>query len=168
MKRLIAAVCAMLVGAGVSYGGMGVFVSQWSPDEGDDTIGGGAKFELGSDTVGLEIRGSYFDEDFLTIIPADVGLVLHLPLGDSQLGLYAMGGGSWYFLDADNVDVDDEIGWYAGGGVKLALGEGLAIFAEAQYRSLEWTAEGDDVNEIEDNDIDYSAMTYNAGLLFEF
>lgn len=169
MKRLVTMACALAMSAGLSYGsGLGVFVSQWSPDEGDDTMGAGAKLVIGADVVAMEIRGSYFDEDDVTVIPLDVGLVLNLPLGEGPLGLYAMGGASWYFLDADGFDLDDEAGWYAGGGLKLAISEGLSVFGEAQYRSLEYTAEGDSLDDLEKRDVDFSALTYNVGLLFEF
>jgi hypothetical protein len=169
MKRWVMTACALWMGASLSYGsGLGLFVSQWSPDEREDTVGGGAKLEFGGDVLGLELRGSYFDEDLVTIIPADVGLVLHLPLGDTPVGIYGMAGASWYFLDADNFDVDDKVGWYAGGGLKVALGNGIALFAEAQYRSLEYSAADDDIDELDENDVEFSAMTYNGGLLFEF
>lgn len=172
MKKLAVACVSLALGSGAAFAaGLGLFVSQWTPDEGDDTIGGGAKLEFGGDTAALEIRGSYFETDedagpTVTLIPADIGLVLRLPIGDSPLSLHAMGGATWYFLDSDDVDLDDEAGWYAGGGLQISISEDVALFAEAQYRSLEYTAEGDDPDELEENDVDFSAMTYNAGLMF--
>lgn len=170
MKRLLAIVCGVLVGASLSYGsGLGVFVSQWDPDEDnlDSTTGGGAKLTLG-DTVGLEIRGSYFDDDFVQWLPVDAGLILSLPLGDSPVSLYVDGGATWYFLDSDLGDIDDELGWYAGGGVEVNLADNLALFAEAQYRSLEYTAFGDDADDLEENDEEVKALTYSAGLALKF
>ncbi len=170
MKRLMMVASALLVGASLSYGsGLGVFVSQWDPDEDnrDSTTGGGAKLSFG-DTFGLELRGSYYDEDHLTLIPADIGLFLSLPLGDTPLTLYVQGGATWYFLDSDAGDVDDEAGWYAGGGAEIELGSGIALFAEAQYRKLEYTAENDSADDLEENDVDIKALTYAGGLLFKF
>ena len=170
MKRWMMALSMLLVGASLSYGsGLGVFVSQWDPDEEglDSTTGGGAKLSFG-DTFGLELRGSYYDDDILTLIPADVGLFLSLPIGDSPLTIYAQGGATWYFLDSDAGDVDDEAGWYAGGGLELELANGIALFAEAQYRKLEYTALDDSADDLEENDVDIKALTYAGGLLFKF
>ncbi len=170
MKRWMLAVCAVLAGASLCYGGgLGVFISQFDPDDDnvDSTTGGGAKLQLG-DTLGLELRGSYFDDDLVTIMPADVGAFLKFPLGDSPVSLYGQGGVTWYFLDSDDVEIDDEVGWYAGGGVEIGLGDGLALFAEAQYRQFEYTAEGDDPEELDENAVDVNALTYSAGLLLTF
>lgn len=175
MKKLAAAIMALALCSGFAYGsGLGFFVSQWSPKDGDDTIGGGAKLEFGGDPLALEIRGSYFETDVtgtadadesITLIPADLGLLVSVPVGNSPITLHAMGGATWYFLDSDTVELDDEAGWYAGGGLRIAFNDSLALFAEAQYRSLEYTAAEDDVNELEENDVDFSAMTYNGGLI---
>lgn len=169
MKRLMLAASVLLVGASLSYGsGLSGFVSQWDPDEKglDSTTGGGAKLTLG-DTIALELRASYYDDDILTIIPADVGLALSLPLG-GPISLYADGGATWYFLDSDLGDVDDEAGWYAGGGVEIKLGEALALFAEAQYRSLDYTAPNDKADDLEKHDGSIKALTYAAGLTLKF
>jgi len=146
MKRLFAIVCGVLVGASLSYGsGLGVFVSHLDPDNDylDSATGGGAKLTVG-DTIGFELRASYFEIDFIQLpdysieaIPVDAGLILSLPLGDSPVSLYVDGGATWYFLDSDLGDIDDEVGWYAGGGLEVTLADNLALFAEAQYRSLE-------------------------------
>jgi opacity protein-like surface antigen len=170
MKKWMMAVCTAVMGASLSYGsGLGVFVSQWDPDEDglDSTTGGGAKLAFG-DTFGLELRGSYFDDDALTLIPADIGLFVAIPLGESPLTIYAQGGATWYFLDSDAGDVDDEVGWYAGGGLELTLADNIALFAEAQYRKLEYTATDDSADDLEENDVDVKALTYSGGLLFRF
>lgn len=174
MKKLTVAIMAAALCSSLAYGsGFGLFVSQWSPKDGEDTIGGGAKLEFGGEPLALELRGSYFeadvtghDDDSITLIPADIGLVVSVPLGDSPVSLHAMGGASWYFLDSDAADLDDEAGWYAGGGLRVEVSDGLALFAEAQYRSLEYTASEDDPDNLAKNDVDFSALTYNGGLMF--
>ena len=170
MKRLVMAASVLLVGTGLAFGsGVGLFVSQWDPDvdHADSTTGGGAKLTLG-DTIALELRGSYFDDDILTLIPADVGLALNIPLGDTPIALVLQGGGSWYFLDSDLGDVDDEAGWYAGGGVEITLADNIAVFAEAQYRSLDYTAPDDDADDLDRNEDSLEAMTYSGGLSLKF
>lgn len=167
MKRWMTAVCVFCMGAGLSYGsGLGAFVSRWDPDEGEDSDGVGGKLSLDlGEAVGIELRGTYFDEDALTVIPADAGLVLKIPLAEDAITLFGSGGATWYFLDSDAGDVDDEVGWYAGGGLEIRITDGLSIFAEAHYRSLEYTATDDDPEELEDLDVDVTAMTYSAGLM---
>ena len=182
MKRLITAVCALLMGAGLSYGGgLGLFVSQWSPDEADDSIGGGAKLTLDmGKALALELRGTYYedldddDDAELQAIPVEAGLRINIPLAENGIVLYGAGGVGWYFLDAEvadvDVEVDDEVGWYAGGGLEIKLTNGLALFAEALYRGVEATATADDPEELEDisEDADLSGLTLNGGLVLTF
>lgn len=163
MKKLMALICASVVATGASYGsGLGLFVAQWDPDEGDKAIGYGAKLQFDlSDVVALELRGTYYDDlldddddNDLQAIPAELGIVLRLPLGESPVSLYGTAGVGWYFLDAEaageDVEVDDEIGWYGGGGVEVELAEGFGLFAEATWRVVEATAESDDTDDIEE------------------
>lgn len=170
MNRWMAVLCVVMVGTAASYGtDLGVFASRWDPDEGEksDGVGGKLVFDL-ADSLGLEFRGTYFDEDVLTVIPADAGLVLRIPLAESAVSLFGSGGGTWYFLDTDAVDIDDEVGWYAGGGIEIRIADGAALFAEAHYRSVEYTATGDDPDELEERDIEVKATTYSAGLLLKW
>ena len=168
-------------------GGLGIYGANWSPNDADAGYGAGAKLQFG-DTVALELRGSYFqdlsddvdsiglDVD-LEVLPLEVGLVIKIPT-DSAITPYIGGGGGYYQMEvtaenilghSETIDIDDEIGWYGVGGLEIAISEGVAIFGEAQYRKVEATAQGDDVDEIEEDvEIDLTGIGFNAGLMFVF
>jgi len=106
------------------------------------------------------------------LIPLEAGLLFNLPLQDSPLNLYG-GGGIGYAIipEADDVDLDDEICFYAVAGVEFSLSDSASLFAEAQYRVLEVDgAEVDDYGEVDldDEKVDFSGFGINAGLLFRF
>lgn len=141
MKRIIIAVMALGLIAQVSMAnGLGLFGAYWDTKDADDEIGYGAKLKLDiAPELSLEIRGSYFEfenGDTLEVIPAEVGLVFHVPMGD-QLRLYAGGGAGYYFMDMDDADVDDEVGFYAVAGIEITVAEGIGLFAEAKHTWLE-------------------------------
>lgn len=185
MRRLMAIVCTAVLATGASYGsGLGLFVNQWDPDDGDKAIGYGAKLQFDlSDAVALELRGTYYDDLLdddddaeLQAIPAELGIVLTLPLGDSPISLYGTAGVGWYFLDGKvgdvDVEIDDEIGWYGGGGAELELAEGFSIFAEATWRVVEATAEADDTDDIDELEGDeegtLDGLTLAAGIVLNW
>lgn len=183
MKRIVATAVALALCTGASYaGGLGLYGSMWNPKDLDEGYGGGVKLksDLG-DVVSIELRGTYYgdmsddiganDVD-VQVIPVELGLALNIPLGDA-LVLYAMGGAGYYFLDAEvndqDVDLDDEVGWYAGGGIEITLGEGVSLFAEGQYRAVEGQAKDDKADDIDnDFDIDLAGVAINAGLLLKW
>ena len=96
-----------------------------------------------------------------------------IPLGEEvPLTLYGGGGGGYAIIpECDDVDLDDEFCFYGVGGVEIGLGESASLFVEAQYRFLEVDgAETDDDVEIDfgEEDIEFTGLGVNAGLLFRF
>jgi len=94
-------------------------------------------------------------------MPFDLGLQGHfLPHG--RVDPYILGGISYVYADADNIEVDSNISGYIGAGLDVALGNSpVKIFGEALYRA----------NKIEtefDEDIDVSGFTGNIGLKLHF
>jgi hypothetical protein len=185
-KWIIAGVVLLMSFASARAGGLALYGSYWSPDELDAGFGGGAKagFDL-ADMLELELRGTYFPEmsedtgrhaDF-EIVAAEAGLRLKFPLDEdnNDTFIYVGAGGGYYFLEIDSdeagvsdVDVDDEIGWYGLGGIELALSDDndISLFAEAQYRFIEATVEGGDLDETDDEvDIDLNGIGANAGIV---
>jgi hypothetical protein len=186
MKKLkIAILVSLCAAATAGAGELGFYGAYWSPDEVDAGYGAGAKldFDLGS-ALDLELRGTYFpdmsddtgrDLDF-EIIAAEAGLRLEIPLDDTShhTVIYFGGGAGFYFMEVDSddpgisdVNVDDEVGWYGLGGIEVGVSENAALFAEAMYRSVEATAEGDDFeNNIEGHvDIELDGIGANAGVV---
>ena len=176
MKTLIATMMtlAMIAGAGLASD-LSLYGSHWDTDELDDVWGGGARLRLGSGApLWLELRGTYFEdltEDTplfdvdLEAIPVDLGLALNI-LPTDKGTLYLAGGGTYFFLDSNVGDVDDEVGWYAGVGGEIALSAHVSLFAEFLYRDVEGTVEDDDPEDIEDRvDIDLEGNVVNVGLV---
>jgi len=174
-----------------------VFGAYQDTDARDDTAGGGVSFGIPLAPVAdIELRGSYLqkleddpldgvfdnaDEVFtpgdIEIIPLDLGLRFNLTQNDRGAHPYIGGGASYFLLDSDRrgVNVDDEVGWFAGLGSTFGEKSGLSFFVEGVYRSVEATVETDP-NEIEDIDdigglrpeveLDLDGFGANAGLRF--
>ncbi len=176
MKKVLTviAMLAVIIGA-AEAGDISGYGSYWNTDELDETWGAGARLRIGAGkSPWLEIRGTYFDdltEDSFTIeletIPVDIGFGFNI-LPDENLNVYLAGGGTYYFLDTDSFDVDDQLGWYAGAGADFVLSDHISIFAEFMYRGVEATVEDDDLDMIEDDaDIDMNGTVVNVGLVFK-
>jgi hypothetical protein len=156
--------------------GLGAFGSYWNTDDADEAFGGGAQLKLGTDPLHLVIRGTYFDDLLdddhtadidLQAIPVEAGIELRRKVSPAT-AIYVGGGVTYCFLDAgDRGEVDDEIGWYAGGGIEIRLGKRVWLFGEAVWRNIEATVEYDDLGEItSDVDFDLSGLGVNVGLVF--
>ena len=182
MKKIL--MVLMLIGLGAvvatAGSGVGIYGSYFNADDPGPGFGGGIKIKTDlSEYFGVEARAScitQFDEDDtddgVYLIPLEAGLLFNLPLQDSPLNLYG-GGGIGYAIipEADDVDLDDEICFYAVAGVEFSLSDSASLFAEAQYRVLEVDgAEVDDYGEVDldDEKVDFSGFGINAGLLFRF
>jgi len=68
---------------------------------------------------------------------------------------------------ADDVDFDDDFCFFGVGGIELAFGEGASLFGEVQYRFLEVDGADWDGVDIE-GDVEFTGLSFNAGLLFTF
>jgi len=172
---------ALTAASALAGGGLGIFGTYWDADDTDDpAIGGGIKLKAPlMPNLCMELRGSYLVEfadgtDEESLIPLEAGLVIEFPIAE-QLTLYA-GGGAGYFISPEyevddgmggevDVDLDDEVGYYAVAGAELKLNESVAIFAEAKYTAVEF-----DGAEVEGIDVDFEdsemkGLGVNAGLM---
>lgn len=187
MHALGFAVLCLLAAVPASAGDIGLYGSYWDTDALGETAGAGIRFGFGSGAVRFELRGSYFpdlSEDFDELVEdgdldvgdfeikatvPEAGLVINLaPNGAVQP--YVGGGVSYYLLDTNLFELDDEVGYYGVAGFTLGggRGSGAAFFAEAMYRSVEGTVREDDDELDEDVDIDLSGLAVNAGVRFRF
>lgn len=165
----------ILAAGGVSAADLSLYGSYWNTDELDDTLGIGARVRGGLDPLSLELRGSYFgdlteDKGIVDVelecVPVDVGLSIGL-ITEEKMALYLSGGGTYYFLDTDTGQVDDEIGWYAGLGGEFHVDKHFWFFVEYLYRDVEATVEDDDIRDIHDNDVavNLAGSTVNIGII---
>jgi hypothetical protein len=195
MKKIFLAVLAvglLLPAFGAQASGLAVFGSYWDTDALGDTAGAGVKLSLPmGQTFNFDLRGTYyepFDKEALRdelddvfddevdreifdsevdIIPLEAGFSFNLGQGAVQPTLGA--GVSYFMLDHDRFEIDDEVGWYGSVGLNFANEGSVGFFLEGLYR----TAEGE-VTEDED-DVDFDRVTIdldgfaaNAGVVFRF
>lgn len=120
----------------------------------------------------------------LFVMPIELGLTLLLPVGD-VVSLYGGPGVGFYFFDAsvsnsdhhhrdwyywedyDHVRMDDNFGFYALGGLKIALADQVGLFVEGKYTWVE-TSFKDLGEEWGDVDIQLDGFSIGIGALFTF
>ncbi len=163
-------------------GGFGIHGSYWDTDELGETAGAGAKYTIGDEALRFELRGSFFpdlSEDFGQLVGSDDGRDFEVEAvvpeagiafnfaPDSNVQFYLGGGLSYYFLETNLFELDDEVGYYGMAGlVAGGHGDGPAFFGEVLYRSVEGTVKDEAL--VEDVDLDLSGPAVNLGVLFRF
>ncbi len=187
MKKWLSVLAIVGFSVTTVYGsGLGGFASYWDSKDADSTWGGGALLRIDLDeNLQLDIRGSYYefsDREFgtkweLEVIPIEAALMFKIPL-DQQFNAYIGGGGGYYIADWEfsspegriKVDIDDEFGFFAVGGIDVRVGDALSIFGEAKYTWLEYKKAK--VRELGperlDIDLDMNGIAVNIGLLLRF
>lgn len=166
-----------------------VFGSYWDTSDMGNTAGAGVKFSLGSGPLAFEVRGTYYpdlQEDFRDVIdpgnelipikfevqgiPIDLGVNWNFARGE-PINFFLAGGGTYFMLDTNAFEIDDEFGFYAGTGLEVGSGS-MSFYAEALYRSVEGSIrgelEGSDFVLDDAFDIDLSGITINAGVSLHF
>ena len=147
--------------------GFGSYWEQEEADEGRWGAGIGLSFPIITEHLRLDARAYYFEKSILNdnaelrLIPLDLGLQVHI-LPDAMFDPYAIGGFSYIFAEADEIDADSDFGGYIGGGLQWAVPNSIVkIFGELAYRFHEVKA-----NDIAD--IDVSGITANIGIKLHF
>lgn len=185
MKRISWLIGALaLAAAPARAGDLALFGSYWSTDQAGDTFGGGARLGLSfAPWLVLDLRGTYFadvtddrgNRDLeLSAVPLDAGL--RLQFGSSGTVPYIGAGATYYLLDSNRGEIDDEFGWYAVAGLALGPPKGVAFFAEAIYRDVEGTVvtEPSDFEGLPDVEfqervaVPLSGFGANAGIVFRW
>lgn len=138
---------------------VGAFASMWDRNDGDAVGGVGASLLL--ELLPIEFRATYYqdasvpDAGDVSALPIDAGFTTDLTRTD-VIDLFFGVGGSYYFLDADHGDPDNEFGWYADARLEVPLEGALSLFGGVIYRGI-------DVGDI---DTDLSGFAYNVGVIF--
>lgn len=195
MKKILLATLAvglLLPAFGAQASGLAIFGSYWDTEALDETAGAGVKLSIPlGQRFNLDLRGTYyepFDRDALrdeiddlfddevdreifnseiSIIPIEAGFSFSLGQGAVRPTLGA--GVSYFMLDHDRFDLDDEVGWYGSVGLDFARQGGVGFFLEGLYRSAEGEVndDRDDVN-FDRVPIDLDGFAANAGVVFRF
>jgi hypothetical protein len=197
MKKALILTAAALVAFGgtpAAASDFAVFGSYLDTEDLDTSVGGGIRAGFGN-RFQLDLRASYFPdltEDLgelleadprrhndIEAIPLDAGLKYNFGLDRRAVNPYLGGGLTYFLMDAERGEVDDEAGFYVAGGLELARrAGGVGFFAEVIYREVEATVERDpqDFDDIDDidfetfrkGDLDVGGIGVNAGLIWKF
>lgn len=145
----------------------------------DPGWGAGAKLNMPvHEHLGIELRSAWigdisspraprgFDVD---AVPVDLGVnvpLTHALFGDEAwITPFLAGGATWMFVFPDGgYEDEDEIGWYAGGGVRVGEERGLGTILEVLYRGVDIDYEGKGSNRSFDSNLD--GLTANLGLTY--
>ena len=144
------------------------FGSYWEKGDVDGTWGAGIGVSLPFivDALRIDGRVHYFeDSDYgrgeISVTPFDLGLQLHM-MPESAFDPYVLGGISYNYVDAKEINLDSTFGGYLGAGLDVALGTSLfKLFAEVMYRFS-------DLDTVDSHNLDASGMSANVGLKFHF
>jgi hypothetical protein len=193
---VVTALGTLLLGAApASASHFDLFGSYWDTDEAGGAGGGGLAFGI---PVGrrwsIDLRGSYyeelaneplealfddgdpvFDRNGLEVLPLEAGLRVDFA-PDARVSPYLGGGASYFLLDSDLGDVDDEVGAYLLLGATFGRPSGVSFFVEGIWRIAEATVELDpeDLEDIDDIDldgrvpVDLNGLGVNAGVTWRF
>jgi hypothetical protein len=169
---MLLAVASMSM-AGCSAGSaaaLGLFGSYLDSDDLGTGYGGGAKLELKpTDVLSVEGRAGwiYFEDFEISMVPLEAALRLNLPLLGERIVPYVGAGGGYYFFEADDVDLDDDVGYFPLAGLEVGFRR-VAVFGEARWLFLKTDVDSalDELADLDEADVD--GLGVNVGLLFRF
>jgi hypothetical protein len=124
---------------------IGLFGAYLDSDDFQEAYGAGGKVKISvAEFLALDARGSYleFSDTDVTMIPVELLVLLQIPVGDA-LRLYGGAGAGYYFMDADRVELDDNVGYFPVAGAEL--GNKVVKF----FGEVRWLALTSDVDEAE-------------------
>jgi hypothetical protein len=130
----LAAIVALGMLAPTAHAAQGIYGTWWNPK---DTDGDGYGFGFRSQVrvnpyISFDTRASWvkFKEDDLDVIPIEATVMLKLGM------VYAGAGGGYYvFTSNNNVDLDNNFGWFALAGIDVPVGP-VSLFGEVKWLDL--------------------------------
>ena len=191
MKKLtiVLALALLAAPAALASNGFSVYGTGWRTDVSDDVGGGGVEMDFGK-LIGGEFRGAYYQElttePFQQVLdvdspfeaginatPLEAGLRINFNDedngGSGMLHPHIAAGGSFFALDTDVGQIDDEFGYYALAGLRVGNGRGVDFLAEANHRWIEGTVTDlGDVGLDEDVTVDLGGFGVNVGLSWKW
>lgn len=181
-----AAVTAALAAGPARATDLGLYGTYWDTDALNSTAGGGIKLGFGEGLVRFEVRASHFpdlSENLNELVDngtgrfkvratvPEAGVTFNFA-PESRFQPYVGAGASYYVLDTNRFEINDEVGWYGLVGFHVGGAEGgPAFFAEGVYHKVDATIENDSASDPDFNgkvDFDLSGPAVNAGVLFRF
>jgi outer membrane protein W len=157
----------------------GVFGAYQDTRDADSGYGVGGKLDFGRFVT---LRATYLGDvtaqenstsprNFkLRVIPLDAGLQYKFQ-PDSNFSPYLGGGASYFLLDTNRGEIDDELGWFAVVGADIKTQHTFGITLEAIYRDVQSTVRDNNNGDTTISDrvnIQLRGFGANAGLVFHF
>ena len=177
----LAAAVVLLAASTVAADGFSVFGSYDEATDQEEVLGFGFRYSFGGDSGLLaDITVTIFedaDEEYVvgdvlydggTVVPDKLELI-PIDLGRVNPSLGA--GVTWFMTDYEIARVDDEVGFYAMGGLSLRATESLAAFLEVRYRQTEVTTIYDDQDVFRERvelDTDIGGVGGSVGVTWTF
>jgi hypothetical protein len=121
-------------------------------EESGSAFGGGLKYEwLINENIGIDLHAGYMNDGEVGHFPLEFGPVVAFPL---ETGSLTLGAGGLCGIPEESGDA--ALGFYASVGVRgpLSFDGGMEAFAELQYV------------DVSGDDLDYSAVELNIGILW--
>jgi hypothetical protein len=112
--------------------------------------------------VGIDTRASWlnFGDSDVNVFPLEVSGVVTLGLFYGGIGV------GYYIFDAENVELENSVGWFVLAGVDVGLG-GFGLFGDIIYRELESDIENVDPNLSNvPTSLDAAGVGFNVGVNF--
>jgi hypothetical protein len=158
---------------------IGVYGAYQDTKDADSGYGFGGKIDFARF---LELRATYFGDvtadtntvsrpDFkLRVVPLEAGLVYKFQPG-TTFTPYLGGGATYFLLDTNRGDIDNELGWYAVVGTDIKTSRGFGLMLEGIYRSAEATIRDRNNGDTTVSDrvnVQLRGFGANAGLVWSF
>lgn len=166
MKRIGIVVFAALVlcSSFHSAHALGVMASWWQMDSSsEDGFGFGLRERIQIvPLIGIDTRVSWinFKDGDTNVFPLEAAGVVTLGLFYGGIGV------GYYIFDAEDVELDNNFGWFVLGGVDVGLG-GFGLFGDIMYRELESDIENVDPNLSNvPTSLDAAGVGFNVGVTF--
>jgi hypothetical protein len=172
-KRTVTSLAAVtLFSVPASAGSFGVYGSYWDSDQADKSEGGGVR--VGFNFVKfleLDFHGTYYSSFSTSVLgqivevkakPVDGGLRINLLPGGS-VNPYVGAGVTYYILDTDRGEIDNQTGIYGQAGLEFG-GDGTRFFVEALWRKMDTTV----TLSAFDRDTRFDGIAANAGFAWRW
>lgn len=163
MKRFSLAALLALATLGAfstgAHANQGIYATWWNLDEhNDDGFGFGFRSKVQvMPLFSFDTRISWvkFSDSDMNVFPIEATGMLKIGM------LYAGAGVGYYFFDSNNVDVDNNFGWYALGGIDISVAS-FGVFGEAKWTSLSTDVSNASVP----TSLDADGLAFNLGVMF--
>lgn len=114
--------------------------------------------------LGIDTRISYvdFDAGGVYMVPLEAALVLNIPIADQRINPYGGIGVGYYIMNASNVGLDDEVGYFPLLGIKLGA-KSVSFMGEVRWLGLESSYKNGS-----DNTVNVDSIGANLGVVFRW